>query len=165
MKRQSASAYFTWDITWTLFNACNPTFYWPVKCTQCSCRVCPRHGAHSTEKAPFLKLIVKFFLKSVAFMFWHDIVYIDLLYCVTNFELAWIWNKVRVVENAKKSVDWTPPSPKPFQPNGKSAPGCDLIEFRTGFRLYDSDLIDIRCAQVIRDHKKVGNPRIRRTAS
>jgi len=37
-----------------LCNACNPTFYWPVKCTWCSCRVCTRHGAHSTEKVPFL---------------------------------------------------------------------------------------------------------------
>jgi len=48
VERQSASAYFTWDITWTLCNACNPTFYWPVKCTPCSCRVCPRHGTKST---------------------------------------------------------------------------------------------------------------------
>jgi len=54
MERQSASAYFTWIITWTLCNACNPTSYWPVRRTPCSCRVCPRHGAHSTEKAPFL---------------------------------------------------------------------------------------------------------------
>ena len=35
-------------------------------------------------------------------MFWHDIVYIEFLYCVTNFELIWTWNKVAVVENAKK---------------------------------------------------------------
>ena len=35
-ERQSASAYFTWDITWTLCNACNPTFHWPVRCTPCS---------------------------------------------------------------------------------------------------------------------------------
>ena len=35
-------------------------------------------------------------------MFWHDIVYIELLYYVTNFELVWTWNKVVVVENAKK---------------------------------------------------------------
>jgi len=26
VERQSASAYFTWDITWTLCNACNPIF-------------------------------------------------------------------------------------------------------------------------------------------
>jgi len=45
-------------------------------------------GAHSAEKVLFL-MIVKFFLKGVAFMFWHDIVYIGLLYCVTNFELVW----------------------------------------------------------------------------
>ena len=35
-------------------------------------------------------------------MFWYDIVYLDLFYCVTNFELVWTWNKVAVVENAKK---------------------------------------------------------------
>jgi len=41
------------------------------------------------KKSTFLKLIVKFFLKGVVFMFWHDIVYIELLYCVTNFEFVW----------------------------------------------------------------------------
>ena len=41
------------------------------------------------RKSTLLKLIVKFFLKGVVFMFWHDIVYIELLYCVTNFELVW----------------------------------------------------------------------------
>jgi len=41
------------------------------------------------RKSPLFKLIVKFFLKGVVFMFWHDIVYIELLYCVTNFELVW----------------------------------------------------------------------------
>jgi len=35
-------------------------------------------------------------------MFWHDIVYIELLYCVTKFELVWTWNKVAGVENAQK---------------------------------------------------------------
>jgi len=54
VERQSATAYFTWNITWTLCNACNPTFYWQVRCTPCSCQVCPMHGAHSTEKVPFL---------------------------------------------------------------------------------------------------------------
>jgi len=53
VKRQSASVYFTWDITWGLWNAWQ-TFFWPVKCIPCSFRVCPRHGAHSTEKASFL---------------------------------------------------------------------------------------------------------------
>ena len=48
------------------------------------------------------KLVVNFFLKGVALMFWHDIVYIELVYCVTNFELVWTWIKVAVVENAKK---------------------------------------------------------------
>ena len=54
------------------------------------------------RKSSLFKLIVNFFLKGVVFMFWHDIVYIELLYCVTNFELVWTWNKVVVVENAKK---------------------------------------------------------------
>jgi len=54
------------------------------------------------KKSTLFKLIVNFFLKGVAFMFWHDIVYIELLYCVTNFELVWTWNKVAVVENTKK---------------------------------------------------------------
>jgi len=48
------------------------------------------------------KLIAKFVLKDVVFMFWHDIVYVELLYCVTNFELVCSWNKAAVVENEKK---------------------------------------------------------------
>ena len=79
MERQSASADFTWDITWTLCSAFNPTFYWPVRCTPVRCTT-----------------------GQVYPMFWHDIVYIELLYCVTNFELVWTWNKVVVIENAKK---------------------------------------------------------------
>jgi len=47
------------------------------------------YGAHSTEKVPFLNLIVNLFRRGVVFMFSHDIVYIELLYCVTNFELVW----------------------------------------------------------------------------
>jgi len=54
------------------------------------------------RKSTLFKLLANFFLKSVVFMFWHDIVYIELLYCVTNFELVWTLNKVAVVENAKK---------------------------------------------------------------
>ena len=41
------------------------------------------------RKSALFKLIVIFFLKGVVFMFRHDIVYIELLYCVTNFELVW----------------------------------------------------------------------------
>jgi len=41
------------------------------------------------RKSTLFELIVKFFLKGVVSMFWHDIVYIELLYCVTNFELVW----------------------------------------------------------------------------
>jgi len=62
---------------------------------------CASLMGHTRQKSSLLKLIVKFFLKGVVVMFWHDIVYIELLYCVTNFELVWTWNKVAVVENAK----------------------------------------------------------------
>jgi len=41
------------------------------------------------RKSTLFKLIVKFFLKGVVFMFWHDIVYIELFYCVKTFELVW----------------------------------------------------------------------------
>jgi len=78
--------------------ACNPTFYWQVKCTPCSCRVCPRHGAHSTEKYPFLNCFWNVFWKALFSYF----VCIKLLYFMTTFELVWTWNKVAVVENAQK---------------------------------------------------------------
>ena len=100
--RQSASAYYTWDITWTLCNACDPAFYWPVRCSPCSCQVCSMHGVHSTEKVPF-SIDCRIFSKGVVFIFWHHIAHIELLYCVTNFELVWTWNKVAVFEDAKKS--------------------------------------------------------------
>ena len=54
------------------------------------------------RKSILFKLIVQFFLKGVVFVFWYDIVYIELLYFMANFELVWTWNKVAVVENAKK---------------------------------------------------------------
>jgi len=41
------------------------------------------------RKSTLLKLIIKLFLKGGVFVFWHDIVYIELLYCVTNFVLVW----------------------------------------------------------------------------
>jgi len=41
------------------------------------------------RKNTLFKLIFKYFLKGVVFMFWHDIVYIELRSCVTNFELIW----------------------------------------------------------------------------
>ena len=53
------------------------------------------------------KLVVEFFLKSVVFMFWQDIVYTELLYCVTKFELVWAWI---VVENAKKRLLYPTPT-------------------------------------------------------
>ena len=40
------------------------------------------------KKSSRFKLIVNFFLKGIVSMFWHDIVYIELLYCVTKFELV-----------------------------------------------------------------------------
>ena len=40
------------------------------------------------RKSTLFKLIVQYFLKGVIFMLWYDIVYIELLYCVTNFELV-----------------------------------------------------------------------------
>jgi len=49
----------------------------------------PQAWSTLDRKSTLLKLIVKFFLKGVVFMFWHDIVCIDLLYCVTNFKLVW----------------------------------------------------------------------------
>ena len=41
------------------------------------------------RKNTLLKSIIKFFLKGVVFMLWYDILDIELLYCVTNFELVW----------------------------------------------------------------------------
>ena len=61
----------------------------------------PHAWATLDRKSTLFKLIVQFFMNGVVFMFWHDIVYIELLYCVTNFELVWTCNKVAVVENAK----------------------------------------------------------------
>ena len=54
------------------------------------------------RKSTLFKLTVHYFLKGVVFMFWHDIVYIEWIYSVTNFELVWTLNKVAVVENARK---------------------------------------------------------------
>ena len=63
---------------------------------------CARVWGTLDRKSTLFKLIVNFFLKGVVFMFWHAIVYIELLYCVTNFELVWTWNKLAVVEIAKR---------------------------------------------------------------
>ena len=41
------------------------------------------------RKSTLFKIIVKILLKGALSMFWHDIAYIELLYCVTNFELVW----------------------------------------------------------------------------
>jgi len=62
----------------------------------------PHEWGTLDRKSTLFKSIVKIFLKGVVFMFWHDIVCIELFYCVTNFELVRTWNKVAVVENAKK---------------------------------------------------------------
>jgi len=39
------------------------------------------------RKSTLFKLIVNYFSEGRCFHIWHDIVYIELLYCVTNFEL------------------------------------------------------------------------------
>jgi len=41
------------------------------------------------RNSTLFRLIVNFFLKGVVFVFWHDIVCIELLHCVTNFERVW----------------------------------------------------------------------------
>jgi len=50
---------------------------------------CAPGMGHIRQKSTLFELMGKFSLKSVVFMFWHDVVYIELLYCVTNFELVW----------------------------------------------------------------------------
>jgi len=52
----------------------------------------PRAWGTLDRKSTLMKLIKNFFLKVVVLMFWHDIVYIELLYCVTNFEIVWTSN-------------------------------------------------------------------------
>jgi len=47
-------------------------------------------------------MVVNFFLKGIVLIFWHTIVYHELLYCMTKVELVWTWIKVAVVGNAKK---------------------------------------------------------------
>jgi len=54
------------------------------------------------RKSTLFKMGVQFLLKGIVFMFWHNVAYIELLYCVTNFELVWTWVKAAVVRNAKK---------------------------------------------------------------
>jgi len=51
--------------------------------------IVPQAWGTLDRKSTLFKLIAKFFQKGVIFMLWHDIVYIELLYCVTNFELVW----------------------------------------------------------------------------
>jgi len=48
--------------------------------------VCPMKW---DRESTLFKLIVKCFLKGGIFMFWHDIVYVELLYYVTIFEVVW----------------------------------------------------------------------------
>jgi len=71
-------------------------------CTRTSSFWSPQTWGTLDRKSTFHKLIVNCFLNGVVFMFWLDIVYIELFYCVINFELVWTCNKVAVVENAKK---------------------------------------------------------------
>jgi len=41
------------------------------------------------RKSTFQNVLYNFFLKGVVVMFWHDFVYVKLLYCVTNIKLVW----------------------------------------------------------------------------
>ena len=50
---------------------------------------CTPGMGHIRQKSTLFEFVVKFFLKDIVFMFWHDIMYIELLHCVTNFELVW----------------------------------------------------------------------------
>jgi len=50
----------------------------------------PVMGHTRQKKYPFW-IECNIFSEGRLFMFWHDIVYIELLYCVTNFELVWTW--------------------------------------------------------------------------
>jgi len=61
--------------------------HYPMHETQLSIDRSGVPHAHD-RKSTLFKVIVKFFLNGVVFMFSYDIVYIELLYCVTNFELA-----------------------------------------------------------------------------
>jgi len=44
---------------------------------------------HIRQKSIIIKLVMKSFLQDVVLLLWHDIVYIELLHCVTNFKLVW----------------------------------------------------------------------------
>jgi len=68
-----------------------PREYYAMRTTQlCIDRSGVPHAWGTLDrKSTLFKLIVKCFPKGVVFMFWHDRVYIELLYYVTNFELAW----------------------------------------------------------------------------
>jgi len=64
--RQLARAYFTWDNTWTLYNACSPTFYWPAKCTHAHVKCAPCMG-HIRQKKYSFKIGYKIFTKGRCF--------------------------------------------------------------------------------------------------
>jgi len=49
----------------------------------------PQEWGTLDRKSTLFKFIVKFFLKGFVFMFRHDIMYVELFHCVTNFELVW----------------------------------------------------------------------------
>jgi len=50
---------------------------------------CAPGMGHIRQKKKLFKLVVKCCVMGVVFKFWHDIVCIELLYCVTNFEHVW----------------------------------------------------------------------------
>jgi len=66
-----------------------PNFLWTSQVYPMLMSSVPQAWVTLDRKSTLFKLIVKFFLKGFVFMFWHDIVCIELLLCVTNFELVW----------------------------------------------------------------------------
>jgi len=89
VERQSASAYFTWDNHVNIMQCMQPNFLLTSQVYPMLMSSVPKTWGKFDGKRTLVKLIVKFFLKGIALMFWLGIVYIELVYCVTNFELAW----------------------------------------------------------------------------
>jgi len=101
VERQSASACLTWDITWTLCNACNPTFIdrssVPHAHVECASGI-----GHIRQKYPF-EIDCKFFSEGRCFydLAWYCVYRVPLL-CDKFWACLDLKSKVAVVENAKK---------------------------------------------------------------
>jgi len=85
---KSARAYLTMGYHVNIIQCMQPNFLLTGQVYPMLTSSVPHAWGTLDIKSTLFKLIVKFFLKGVVFMFWHDIVYIELLYCVTNFELV-----------------------------------------------------------------------------